>query len=463
MPASATPLPEQRSWPRRLLNRLEVDRAVFYAVLARAWQFLTGPVTLLLIACYFTRQQQGFYYTFWSLAGLQSLFELSFYTVIVNVASHEWQKLHRDGRGAIAGDPAARSRLISLGRLSLLWYSVASLLFVAGVGAGGMVFFGQAKESVPEWEAPWLLFVALSGLVFASTPLQGILEGCNQVASVCRLEFWRAVMGTGAAWICIPLGAGLWTPVVSTAVRLGCDSCLFAISFGTFFAALFRRPEGPAMSWRREVWPMQWRVGVKGAVLYFTNQFVNPVVFHYHGSVAAGRMGMTWHILSSLQSAAAAWIRTRAPRFGILVSRGEYGELDRIFYRLSGVAISIMVISGALVCMVTAALGSLWPGLAARLLPPWPTALFALVVVLGLVPNFQWAYIHAHKQSPHVVLSVVSSVVTGVLIWWWGARWGPAGAALAMLAVLVFFSLPVWTWVWWRCRAEWHRRPPATR
>ena len=76
-PVHVTP-PSQRSWLRRLLNRLEVDRAVFFALLARGWQFLTGPVTLLLIAHYFTPQEQGFYYTFWSVVGLQTMFELSF-------------------------------------------------------------------------------------------------------------------------------------------------------------------------------------------------------------------------------------------------------------------------------------------------------------------------------------------------------------------------------------------------
>jgi len=454
--------PSERFWLRRLLNRLEVDRAVFFALLARAWQFLTGPVTLLLIAHYFTPQEQGFYYTFWSVIGLQSLFELSFYTVIVNVASHEWQKLHRDESGAIAGDPQARSRLISLGRLSVLWYAAAALLFVAGIGTGGLVFFSMARESVPGWQGPWLVLVALSGLVFVLTPLQGILEGCNQVASVYRLQFWRAVVGNLVTWLCLPLGAGLWTPVAATIVRLVCDSCLFAIPFGSFFAKFLRRPEGALMSWQREVWPMQWRVGVKGFVLSFTSQLINPVIFHYHGPVAAGQMGMTWHVLTSLQNVAAAWVKTRTPRFGILVAQRDYRELDRIFFRLSGLALTIMAASGTLFCLLDAALYVALPGLAARLLPPGPTTLLALVMVLGLIPDFQWVYIHAHKQSPHLLMSCASAIATGLLIWWLGSRFGGTGTIVAMLAVYVFFSLPVWTWVWWQLRKQWHQPESAT-
>ena len=208
----ATP-PSDRSWPRRLLNRLEVDRAVFYAIAARGWQFFAGPVTIVLIAKYFSPPVQGYYYTFWSLIALQMFFDLSFYVVIVNVASHEWQKLRLDCDKRIIGDPAALSRLVSLGRLTVLWYTVAGLLFAGGVGVGGLAFFAAAKEQAPGWQSPWLVLVALSGVVLATTPLLGILEGCNQVVAVYRLQFaarcWE-IWWFGPAFRWVPSCGRLW-------------------------------------------------------------------------------------------------------------------------------------------------------------------------------------------------------------------------------------------------------------
>jgi O-antigen/teichoic acid export membrane protein len=461
MSASEVTPPKRRSWPRRLLNRLEVDRAVFYAVAARGWQFVAGPVTLVLIARYFSPPVQGYYYTFWSLIALQMFFDLSFYVVIVNVASHEWQKLQLDGDRRITGDPAALSRLVSLGRLTALWYSIAGLLFVVGVGLGGRAFFAVAKEQVPGWQSPWLVLVVLSGVVFAITPLQGLLEGCNQVVAVYRQQFIRAVLGNFVVWACIPLGASLWTPVAATVVRLVCDGYLFAVTYRRFFAAFWHRPPGPTMRWWSEVWPMQWRLGLKGIFGYFTTQFINPVIFHYHGAVAAGQMGMTWQILNALQTACASWVKTRVPRFGILVAQRDYRELDRVFFRVSWVAMRMLVVGGLLFWGFDAGLYALWPKLATRLLPPWPTAVLTLTTVLALIPDCQWTYIHAHKQSPHLLLSMASAGAAGWLIWLWGAAYGPLGTGLAMLSVTVAFSLPVWTWVWWRCRTEWHQASPG--
>ena len=119
--AQSTP---QRSWLRRMLNRAEVDRAVFYAVSARAWQFLAGPVTLLLIVTYFSEDTQGFYYTFWSLLALQTFVELGYTTVIIHLASHEWSTLQFEADGTLSGDARALSRLVSLARMTLRWFGV---------------------------------------------------------------------------------------------------------------------------------------------------------------------------------------------------------------------------------------------------------------------------------------------------------------------------------------------------
>ena len=104
--ADVTP-PNRRSWPRRLLNRMEVDRAVFYAISARGWQLLAGPVTMLLITLHFTPDVQGYFYLFASLMALQTFVELGLQTIIINVSSHEWSRLRLDEQGFVTGDATA--------------------------------------------------------------------------------------------------------------------------------------------------------------------------------------------------------------------------------------------------------------------------------------------------------------------------------------------------------------------
>jgi len=440
-----------------LLNRLEVDRAVFFAVASRVWQLAAGPVTIILIANYFSPEVQGYYYTFWSLIGLQMFFDLSFHQVVVNVTSHEWEKLSLGPDRSVIGDAAALSRLSSLLRSAAVWYGVAALLFGITVSVAGLIFFSAGASSQQlSWQLPWLALVALTALAFWMTPLISLLEGCNQVANVYRTQFVRAVAGNLIVWAGIPLGAGLWTAALATVVRLACEGFLVGVHYRRLFAELLQRPDGPTLNWWEEVWPFQWRMGLKGLFGYFNTYLINPIVFFYQGEIAAGQMGMTWQVLTALQAACLSWIKARVARFGMLVARADYHELDRIFFRLTSIAAATFLLAAAGFWSLTWGLYLAESRFAPRLLEPWPTALLGVALLLALVSDCQWTYIHAHKRSPYMLLTVAISIGNGLLIWWGGSRYGALGVATAYLTTNVLFNAPIWTWVWFRLRSEWH-------
>ncbi|HBJ36180.1 MAG TPA: hypothetical protein DDZ51_15805 [Planctomycetaceae bacterium] len=436
---------------------------------SRGWQFVAGPVTVVLIGMFFTGEVQGYYYTFWSLIALQTIFDFSFQPVIVNFASHEWGELSQGGANlstvdkATIGQHRSISRLASLLRGSLLWYGVAAALFFAVVGVAGVAFFSQAESSQAEssqrlsWQPAWLFLVALTAVNFWTVPFLAILEGCGQVRSVYRLQFARAVLGNIAVWILIPLGAGLWVTVAVAAVRLICE-LIWLVSFHSdLISTLMQRPTGERVNWRQEVWPFQWRIGMKGLLGFLNASLMNPVIFFYHGEVSAGQFGMTWQILTSLQAACASWIRARTAMFGVLIARREFTELDRVYFRLLAISFAFLALGSAAFYSMILILNHLAIGLADRLLAPLPTAMLSLAIVVLIISESQWVYIHAHKRSPHFGLATFGSLLSGVLTWWFGRQFGVIGVSATYLFMTAFFYLPLWTAVWWTCRSHWHQ------
>jgi O-antigen/teichoic acid export membrane protein len=442
---------------RWLLKQLEIDRAVVFVLLNRGWQFLAGPITLLLIARYFSPEVQGFYYTFDSLLALQSFVELGFFLVIINVASHEWAGLGLDSTGRIVGEPQALSRLVSLGRLIFKWYAVASAIFVVGVGTIGCVFFAQSSHPGIQWQAPWMVLVIVTGLLLWVLPFNSLLEGCNQVAAINQFRLKQAMLGNLVLWLTLALGGGLWVPVVSAGVRLLYDLYLLLVRYRRFFQPFFEPPTGACIHWRTEIWPMQWRLALMGMVNYFAYSLFTPVMFQYHGAAAAGQMGMTLQILSVVQGVALAWVYPKVPRFGILIANKDYAALDRFWLRVS--LVSLFVVSGgsAFVWLLVYGLNILQVPLQERLLEPLPIGLFLLATILMQIIQCQAAYLRAHKQEPLVVSGVVSSLATGLLVWELGRRFGSTGAAAAYLLVIAVVSLPWDTIIWFRCRSQWHK------
>lgn len=444
-----------RSRVKGWLKSAEVDRAVVYALSARAWQLLAGPVTLILIARHFSPELQGYYYTFASLLALQTLVELAFYIVIINVASHQWAHLSLDAQGRIAGDEQALSRLVSLGRLVFKWYAVVSVIFVIGVGIAGYEFFSRAANAAIGWQQPWFVLVLLTGIILWALPFNSLLEGCNQVATIQRFRLSQVILETSVLWIVIALGGGLWALVASAVVKLLRDLYLLLIQYRRFFEAFFKPPTGDRLIWKTDLWPMQWRLALSGFVAYFVSSFFNPVMFRYHGPVVAGQMGMTLILVYAIQTIPLAWIQTKVPRFGVMIAHRDYSELDRFWLRTSTVSLVVAGFAAAGLWLLVYLLNLGGVGLAGRLLGPYPTGILLLAMVLMQVGQCQTAYLRAHAREPIMVLSVTTGIASGVMIWFWGRRYGPLGAAFGYLTVIV--GSVIWeTVVWFRCRAKWH-------
>jgi O-antigen/teichoic acid export membrane protein len=446
---STTP---RRPFPRRLLALLEINRAVFYSILLRLWQLLAGAGTIVLMTQFFSKETQGYYYTFASLVALQTFFELGLNIVVINICSHEWAQLELDETGAIRGDAGSRSRLVSLGRMLFRWYGVASILFTVVAGSVGVYFLNEQPDVGVQWHSPWLVLAIVSGLLLWTLPFNAMLEGCDQVTTVNRFRLIQAIMANVSVWTVMIIGGGLWAAVAATSARLVCDLYLLLVRYRHFFAPFFKSPGEHLISWKDEVWPLQWRLAVGGVFSYFAFFLLTPVMISYHGAVVAGQMGMTWTVVTAIQAAAIAWVQTRVPRFGMLVKEHDFSELDRVFRRVTLFGAVAMILAGGTFWLLLYGLNSLEFRVAGRLLAPLPTGLLLLAALVQMLANSLVFYVRAHKQEPFLVISVISNCLIGLMIWRLGSWYGPTGAAIGLLAENAMFTLPAHWMIWMQCR-----------
>ncbi len=60
----------------KIRRLIALDRTLAYAIAARFWQSLSGPITLVLLLSTLDEKSQGIYYGFAHLVGLQAMFDL---------------------------------------------------------------------------------------------------------------------------------------------------------------------------------------------------------------------------------------------------------------------------------------------------------------------------------------------------------------------------------------------------
>lgn len=441
---------------KRFLNKMEVDRAVFFGVLTRIWSIVAGSITALLIAIKFSPVLQGYYYVFWSIFAFQTFAELGLSSVVVQFASHEWSKLYLDKEGNIKGDEKAISRLISLATKASTWYSVGAFIVIFGLGAGGYLFFYYSQNFRIGWELPWLTLCFLSGINFFLVLIWSLLEGCNQVSNVYAYRFFQGLATNLSIWLAIASGAKLWAAPISIAVILMASATFLKRKYFNFLKTLFfSRPTTFFIEWRKEVVPLQWRMALIWISNYFVFWFMTPVIFHYHGAVMAGQFGMTWSVVSAIGMIASSWIFPKAPQFGILISRKKYNELDRLFLRITRMMVIVMLTLASAILLGVVMLNFFKHPFAKRILPILPTALFLAAQIIMTLTLPVSTYLRAHKKEPTLVILVTSGILTGLLIFVLGKYSSVTGVAIGYLSVNVL-SAPLLVLIWNRCRRAWH-------
>ena len=237
-------------------------------------------MTVLLIARFLTPNEQGYYYTFYSLVALQVVFELGFSFVVLQLAAHERARLTFAPDGRIEGDPVAHSRLASVLQKSVRWYSVAAVLMVATLLPTGLYFFGAHQHAgvAVAWKGPWCLLVVAAALTFQLDPVFAFVEGCGFVSQIARMRLGQAVLGSLLAWAAMATHHGLFSPAMlilgQATVQL---AFLSRAKLRRLLMSLLRHPvDGNSVGWRQEIWPFQWRIAITWLSSYFISAADHP-------------------------------------------------------------------------------------------------------------------------------------------------------------------------------------------
>lgn len=435
---------------------LDIDRAIFYAILTRAWSLFAGPLTILLIIRYFSSELQGYYYTFASLLGLSTFFEMGFGILITQFASHEWARLSIDENGGITGEPDALSRLSSLGRFALVWFSSSAVLYSCCLLITGFILFSRSHDSSINWSIPWIVLCFVSGANFSLFPAISFLIGCNQVVQMNLLRMIQAILMSITIWIAICFGAKLWTMSFSISVGTICCLLFLLFHYRRFLASLLKPRGGAKILWRKEIWPFQWKLGVSFLSGYFIFQMFVPVLFHYQGAVSAGQMGMSWTLISALSEISLTWVTTKIPQFGMLIAKKEFMLLDNLFLRAARFSLLAMISGSILLWGGVEYLNLIHHPFALRLLPPLPMALFLLSMILNNIVGSMAYYLRAHKREPYMLLTVIGAIATTILNIVLGSTFGQTGIAAGFLVCSCLFMVPN-VIVFIKCKANWQK------
>lgn len=449
---------QQESARKLLRHSLGIDKPIAFTILARGWSSFAGLLTVLLIARFLSPAEQGYYYTFGSLAALQIVFELGFSFVILQMASHERAHLTITPSDDVEGNPAAHARLASVLQKSVRWYSAAAVLLAAFLVIAGLHFFATHQQTgvIVHWRAAWVMTALSAAITFQLDPILSFMEGCGFIANVAKVRFAQAATGSILAWSALVSRHGLFAPAMVISGNAVVALVWLSGHHRLLLGLLRHDPALHRVRWLREVWPFQWRIAVSWLCGYFIYQLFNPVLFAYRGAIAAGQMGMSLSLTNALQAVAISWINTKAAPFGGMVARREYAQMDHLFFRSLRQSVTVFCVGALLVLLGAIYLNLRHIHFASRLLSPACLAGLLLATAINITVFGQALYLRAHKQEKFLANSIVAAILISASTYLLGRQYGAPGIVAGNLLIAIVVGLPYGTYVFLKYRRLWH-------
>jgi O-antigen/teichoic acid export membrane protein len=442
-----------------ITNKIGIDGAIFYTILAKILQAGGGVVSIFFIAKYLTKIEQGYYYTFGSILAIQIFFELGLSNIITQFVAHEKAHLSWENNTNLVGDEKSLSRLASLLRFCVKWFLVVAFFSIIALLFSGYLFFNSYGEhdSIVEWQIPWFILSILTAGNLIMSPILAFLEGLGKVREVAKIRLFQQIIILVGLFSFLTLGLKLFSSPLAALLGAIFPPCIIYFSSKKeLLKNIWKELREWKVDYKQEIFPYQWRIALSWMSGYFIFQLFNPVAFATEGAKAAGQMGMTLAVLGGILSFSMSWINTKVPLFSSLIAKKDYFNLDVIFNKIVLQASVICFLSLVILISCIYILIYFYNQIVNRFLST--SLVFSLSVatfanqLLGTLAT----YLRCHKREPFLIMSIIMAISTTSSTLILGNFFGVNGIVFGY-TFLTIVSL-IWGYIIFKTKKEkWHK------
>ena len=384
-----------------------MNKAVRNTLILRITTLFSGGLSLVLVPFFLTSNEQGYYYTFLSLVSIQVFFELGLSQVLIYVFSAQ-EKINIINRDDIQSATLYATKLFN--KYAGILFFILSIIL-------GFVFFNSNEYNDVSWQYPWIILVTCTSINLSQTSKLTYLEATGKMSYVSAMRTYQDILGIFILIILLLLGCGLWA-VISLALSKAIITTYWlysnpiTISWRNKLKNKNFKKSYLFDVWKKEIFPMQWKISISWISGYFIFQFLTPLTFKIFGPTLAGQLGLSLNITTGLLLACTTFTTARSPEFAKLIVENNYLKLDRIFNK--SLKFSIFSLSSLYLMMnITIYFSSEYiPFITNRILKPDLLYILCLSSLAKGVVYCLSTYLRAHRDDPYMPLSICTSILT---------------------------------------------------
>jgi O-antigen/teichoic acid export membrane protein len=427
-----------------ILEKLGIDKAIIFTSSSSILNAFGSVFSVFLVVKFMTNLEQGYFYTFGSIVAIQIFFELGLNTIITQYAAHENAHLYLDNNFELEGPLLHKSRISSLLRFSIKWYSVFSILLLICLIIAGFIFFKKFNNANNiKWTIPWILLAIGTSLNLFISPIIAFLQGIGKVKELAKYQFFTQFIRLLIVWVGLYVGLGLFVLGLGSICYFIMTSIMIIKKYYKLIYKLFKVQLTEKINYFKEIFPFQWKIAISWISGYFIFQLFNPVLFATEGPQVAGQMGLTLAALNGILSLSLAWINTKVPFFSNLIANKNYIELDISFKNALKQSLGInifLLVFFALIISSFHYFNITISGrpLSNRFLGFLPLFFLMIPIILNHIVASWATYLRCHKKEPFLLNSLIGGILCTFSTIYAGTYFGVRGITFGYMIINIF-------------------------
>ncbi|ROI02656.1 polysaccharide biosynthesis protein [Chryseobacterium sp. G0240] len=442
---------------RNIIQKLGIDGALFFTLIYRGLQATGALFTIVFIAAFLNKEEQGYYYTFGSILAIQIFFELGITAIITQFVAHETASVSFHNY-KMKGNPLASSRLSSLLRFCINWFIIVCLLLFVTLIIVGFIFFNTFNTSSNiNWQFPWVILCFSTAVNLFYIPLLAFIEGLGYIKIASKIKATQQFVLILTSILFLLLGLGLYASPIALLVSCAIPPLYILFSkIKLLLKQIWNDLSIYKVNYFKEIFPLQWKVAISWASGYFIYQLFNPIVFAKDGAEVAGRVGMSLAVINGILTISLSWMNIRIPQLSKLIAQRNFTELDIVFRKnfknanfFSFLGLFISVVFIIILNYFSFSLGK-------RFLSVIPFCIMAFCAFINQFIGGLAIYLRCHKKEPLLIYSFVIAICTATFFMIVGSSNGLMGIVWSYFFITTFISLPWVIYIYITKKKQWH-------
>lgn len=397
---------------KSLIDNCLKDRAILYSMLETCWRVLFAPISLLMVALKLTPEIQGFYYLFFSIAGMQQIIEAGFSHTIVQSISHEMEGVKFE-KHKLIGNEKQLYNITQAMRLGFFWYMLIGIFcFIIILPVGYILMQQDHLEKIDLWLTPWITFIICFTLNLFLYPVNFFFEGILHLEKIYRNRLIIQISSSIVFIIALLTNCGIYSIITFSLVS-------FAINFTFLFLPNIKQFSNyflhlPTFKYFKSIFKWQMKVSLVWCSGYFYWQLPTIIIFSYLGPIISGQYSMSSNIVNAVINIGQVFIKTKMSLIGKLRANNMFDKAYDLYIKCS--KMSYATISLCFICFIIIQIVLpnfiIWN----RMLPFTQTLLLFIFSIINTKTLNQAMFARCCKDEPYFKMSMFVNIVFPLLL-----------------------------------------------